>query len=172
MQGIGPNDRTGGASTSTLLQNVKILAVDKNLDTPTVDPKGNNAPALQSVTLLVTPDQAAKLDLGQNRGTLHLSLRSPNDNDAAVTRPATLKDMEFYQERPWGEQAKDVINALGKLWEGRKKEEKEEEPARLAKVNRKRPPATPPQPMEIRTLRGRTNGLVLVEPIPAPEEDR
>jgi hypothetical protein len=29
---------------------------------------------LRSVTLLVTPGQAAKLDLGQNKGVLHLSL--------------------------------------------------------------------------------------------------
>ena len=31
------------------------------------------------MTLLVTPQQAAKLDLGQNLGTLHLTLRNPED---------------------------------------------------------------------------------------------
>src|SRR5262249_46550409 len=58
----GNNDDTGGGSTTTLLQNVEILAVDQRVDAPAenkVDPKD-----LRSVTLLVTPNQAAMLDLG------------------------------------------------------------------------------------------------------------
>src|SRR5207248_680318 len=54
------NDPTGGATTTTLLQDVEILAVDQRLDpggATKVDPK-----EMRSVTLLVTPSQAAKLD--------------------------------------------------------------------------------------------------------------
>jgi pilus assembly protein CpaB len=96
--GGGPNDRTGGGVTTTLLQSVEILAVDNRLDAPPesrVDTKN-----MQSVTLLVTPDQAAKLDLGQNRGTLHLSLRNPEDTAPTNSRPATLSDLQFRQDRP------------------------------------------------------------------------
>ena len=35
------------------------------------------------MTLLVTPQQANLLDLGQNKGTLHLALRNPEDNEDA-----------------------------------------------------------------------------------------
>jgi pilus assembly protein CpaB len=94
----GQTDPTGGGQTSTLLQDVEILAVDQLVKAPAdnrVDPK-----ELRSVTLLVTPQQAAKLDLGQNKGILHLTLRNPDDHAAAATRPATLADLGLYEEPP------------------------------------------------------------------------
>ena len=100
----GQNDPTGGGQTSTLLQNVEILAVDQLVKPPNenrVDPK-----ELRSVTLLVTPQQAAKLDLGQNKGVLHLTLRNPEDDAPAATRPATLADLGLYEEPP-NREAKD-----------------------------------------------------------------
>jgi pilus assembly protein CpaB len=93
----GANDTTGGGNTTTLLQNVEILAVDQKIEAP-VDNKVN-ASELHSVTLLVTPEQAAKLDLGQNKGTLHLTLRNPEDNVAAKVRPATVNDIQFLHEQ-------------------------------------------------------------------------
>jgi len=71
----GVDDETGGASTTTLLQNVEILAVHTTVNAPTankIDPD-----QARSITLLVSPDDVALLDLGQNKGTLHLSLRNP-----------------------------------------------------------------------------------------------
>jgi pilus assembly protein CpaB len=94
-----PTDDSGGGSTTTLLQSVEILAVDQQLDAPAenkVNPK-----ELSSVTLLVTPGQAALLDLGQNLGQLTLSLRNPEDREAAATRPATLTDIRYRQEKPF-----------------------------------------------------------------------
>jgi pilus assembly protein CpaB len=92
------NDSTGGGSSTTLLQAVEVLAVDQRLDAPAenrVDPK-----QLSSVTLLVTPDQAALLDLGQNMGVMTLSLRNPEDRTEATTRPATLDTLRFTQRGP------------------------------------------------------------------------
>jgi pilus assembly protein CpaB len=86
----GTNE-TGGGSTITLLQNVEILAVDQKMDAPSenkVDTKD-----LRSVTLLVTPQQANRLDLGQNKGMLHLALRNREDNEADQTKPETLNDL-------------------------------------------------------------------------------
>ncbi len=40
------------------------------------------------------------LDLGQNLGQLTLSLRNPEDDVEAATRPATLADIRFRQEKP------------------------------------------------------------------------
>jgi pilus assembly protein CpaB len=91
----GQRGGTGGGSTSTLLQNVEILAADQRLD------HGKNGDAkqkLQSVTLLVTPDMAAKLTLAQSLGTLHLSLRNDADTALADTRPVTMQELQFSQE--------------------------------------------------------------------------
>ncbi len=55
---------------------------------------------MRTVTLVVTPDQAAMLELGQAKGTLSLTLRGPADTKAANTRPATLADIQFHQEKP------------------------------------------------------------------------
>jgi pilus assembly protein CpaB len=98
MANGSPSDSTGGGSTTTLLQNVEILAVDQKVEAP-----GDNkvdATNLRSVTLLVTPDQAAKLSLGQNKGTLHLTLRNPKDELAANVKPTTVNDIQFRSEVP------------------------------------------------------------------------
>ena len=87
----GSNDESGGASTTTLLQNVEILAVHTTVNTPTankIDPE-----QARSVTLLVTPPDASLLDLGQNKGTLHLSLRNLKDTGSIKPTPTTLADL-------------------------------------------------------------------------------
>jgi pilus assembly protein CpaB len=96
----GHDDDTGGGSTTTLLQAVEILAVDQELDAP-ADNKVDPA-SLGTVTLLVTPEQAALLDLGQNMGQLSLALRNPEDMAESDARPATLADIRFRQEKPPG----------------------------------------------------------------------
>jgi pilus assembly protein CpaB len=85
-----------GSVTTTLVQNLEILAVDQRIDAPAdnrVDPN-----QLRSVTLLVTPDQAAKLGLAQNKGALQLSLRNPRDDRLAETTPARLSEFEGFRE--------------------------------------------------------------------------
>jgi pilus assembly protein CpaB len=142
--GGGNTDPTGGGATTTLLQNVEILAVDQRIEAPTENKMDSKE--MRSVTLLVTPDQAAKLELGHNKGTLHLSLRNPNDNDPANARPATMSDLRFYQEppaRPWDERAKDLLKVFGSA---------------LAQASRPKPAETkavpPPRKFVIRTIRG------------------
>jgi pilus assembly protein CpaB len=88
---VAQKDETGGGSTATLLQNVEILAVDQQIEMPhenKVDLR-----ELRSVTLLVTPSDASKLDLAQNRGTLRLSLRNPEDSMTDPIEMATLLEM-------------------------------------------------------------------------------
>ncbi len=95
--GSGLNDPTGGGATTTLLQNIEILAIAQLLDAPNTN--AMNPKDLNNVTLLVTPDQAAKLDLGMNKGMLHLTLRNPEDDLEADTRPATMAQLRFHQEQ-------------------------------------------------------------------------
>jgi pilus assembly protein CpaB len=150
------NTTTGGGTTTTLLQYVEVLAVDQRIEAPTankVDPK-----ELRSVTLLVTPEQAAKLDLGQNLGTLHLSLRNPQDKQATRTPVATLADLRFFQGKPWDERLKSVFEAAAKAAAARKPEK--EVPAALVA---KEPPPPPPAPPKVRTLRGTIPGEVTIQ---------
>ena len=95
---IGGSNETGGGSTTTLLQNVEILAVDQKMDAPAdnkVDTKD-----LRSVTLLVNPQAGDPADLGQNKGMLHLALRNLEDDKAAQTKPATLIDLRSRRRSP------------------------------------------------------------------------
>jgi pilus assembly protein CpaB len=96
VTGQGVGDRTGGGSTITLLQNLEILAVDQRTEVPQ-----NNkidSTELRSVTLLVTPAEAARLDLGQNKGTLRLTLRNPTDKVTLVVDPVTLTELNMNPE--------------------------------------------------------------------------
>ena len=94
----GRNDVSGGGVTTTLLQNVQVLAVAQKTDVPEDSKLILND--IRAVTLLVTPNQAALLDLAMNRGTLHLDLRNPGDKSDARARPATMNDLSFHQEQP------------------------------------------------------------------------
>lgn len=85
------NDASGEA-TLTLLQDVEILAVHTNVNQPTTNKI--NPDDARSVTLQVSPEDARRLDLGQNRGTLHLTLRNPADKGRDNSGMATLADIQ------------------------------------------------------------------------------
>jgi pilus assembly protein CpaB len=139
----GGADPAGGGSTTTLLQRVEIMAVDQRIDAPAdnkVDTK-----ELRSVTLLVTPHQANLLDLGQNRGTLHLALRNPDDDRDSGSQPVTLADLRYRREKPWDERLKSVLEAMAKT-----------------RAPGQAPTATS-RPAHVRTLRGRHEGVVRVQ---------
>lgn len=144
VNGNGSNDPTGGGATVTLLQNVEILAVDQRVEAP-ADNKVDTR-ELRSVTLLVSPEDAARLDLGQNKGTLHLSLRNPKDDKAVLVRRATLMEIGLHEEKPKEEKA--IVAAPPP------------------------PPPPPPPPLQIRTVRGTQEGGVLIYPAGQGQPDR
>jgi pilus assembly protein CpaB len=155
-------DGSGGAATTTLLQNVQILAVDRRLDTPDGSKPDEKDP--RSVTLLVTPNQAAKLDLGMNMGMLHLSLRHPEDKSEAITRPATLADIRYQQERPvsgLAARASQLAGAMARIW-GRGGEE----PAPEATGEPAEPKPLEYRSVNIRTLRGSNRGHIRIDTLP------
>jgi pilus assembly protein CpaB len=103
------NDETGGGTSTTLLQNVEILAIDQELEAPA----GNVAdPGLTTVTLLVTQRQASLLGLGMKAGVLSLALRNPEDGDMAETEPVTLSRLRFREEAPLQNVASKVAAAF------------------------------------------------------------
>lgn len=148
----GANDTTGGGSTTTLLQRVEILAVDQRVDTP-ADAKADGKD-MRSVTLLVTPRQASYLDLGQNRGILHLALRNADDDTDGNVAPVTMFDLKNEQGKPWDARIKDLLDAYAKA---------QKPPATTAGAAAKAAPAAP-SPKTIRTIRGTNEGAVYLIP--------
>jgi Flp pilus assembly protein CpaB len=153
LRGSGANDPTGGGSTTTILQAVEILAVDQTMDIPNdnkVDPKG-----LRSVTLLVTPQQAARLALGQGVGKLTLSLRRAGDLSDSKTTPERLKDLWQKEQGPneFVSSWLSTVGAVAKAWSVAKVQPSESVPV----VEDRQPEA-----YSIRTLRGIQRGLVFV----------
>lgn len=184
----GSSQEAGGAVTVTLLQSVEILAVDQLLDAPAENRVKTNA--LKSVTLLVTPEQAAKLSLAQNKGTLELALRNPDDLTAAENVPVTVADLRLRGELPDAEALKKRAEEKARYeaeQQARYEKEKQEfrqslqaeldtklqalqdELANTKELLSKAsvPPVAkrqaPPE-LTIRTLRGTHHGLVLVRP--------
>jgi hypothetical protein len=107
---------------------------------------------MRSVTLLVTPHQANMLELGGNKGILHLALRNWDDHQPAASRPATVADLQFFQDKPWDQKAKDVLAALGDAL------------SKMKPATTLPPAARPPAPAEkrIRTIRGSSEGVVII----------
>jgi len=93
---------TGGglsdsAVSETLLQNVEVMAVDRIVDNTGPNKGGvaveKNDSRASTVTLMVTPKQAAVLGLGQKEGVLSLSLRNPEDQSITMSEEISDADL-------------------------------------------------------------------------------
>jgi pilus assembly protein CpaB len=79
------------AITSTILQNVKVLAVGRAIfPNQTIDPKAAKMPV---ATLLVTPADAQKLELAKNQGKISLTLRNPLDGQNSLDGTPVTTDI-------------------------------------------------------------------------------
>ncbi len=76
--------------TATVLQNVEVLSTGERLQP---DPSGKPQKVRQ-VTMLLTPDDAQKLVLAANKGTVQFVLRNGNDQVQQARRPVQLKDLQ------------------------------------------------------------------------------
>ncbi len=83
--------------TETLITNVKVLAVDQRASgTNATDPNGNLL-IPRTVSVMVSPTDAQRLRLAQQKGTLTLVLRSLADRESADLLIATTdKDISSY----------------------------------------------------------------------------
>jgi len=64
--------------SETVIQNVKVLAVDQTASTDRNEPI-----VVRAVTLEVTPEDAERLVLAEQRGSIQLALRNPRDDGLA-----------------------------------------------------------------------------------------
>lgn len=70
------------ASTETVLQNIKVLAVDQTAAT-----EKNEPVIVRAVTLEMTPAQSETLFAAQQQGPIQLTLRNPNDDAQIEPEP-------------------------------------------------------------------------------------
>ncbi len=147
------NDPSGGGLTRVLLSNVEVLAVDQKIEAPT-ESKANEKD-LRSVTLLVTPEQAAELELAQTAGTLYLALRNQMDPGTSPSGVTTLNNLRYELS---------AVAPSPQPVAPRPEPPKPEPPAVVVAPDpRAVPERTPPQPPRIRTLRGGVPGQVIIE---------
>jgi pilus assembly protein CpaB len=78
--------------TRTILQDVKVFAVNDVLNTER-EKEGSKSIVAKTISLLVTPDQAAKVMLATQLGNVSLVLRSPEDDKMAVAAQAKPSDL-------------------------------------------------------------------------------
>jgi pilus assembly protein CpaB len=81
------------ATTSTILQNVKVISTGRTVAVgQTIDPR---APKSPTVTLVLLPEDAQKLELAKSQGKISLSLRNPLDSaQSANTEPVTTEVLD------------------------------------------------------------------------------
>jgi pilus assembly protein CpaB len=81
------------ATTSTILQKVRVLSTGRLLAAgQTADPRTPKSPV---VTLVLTPEDAQKLELAKNEGRISLSLRNPLDPSESVNNgPLTTEVLD------------------------------------------------------------------------------
>lgn len=90
------------ALTTVVLEDVSVLSINRNTEVvPTAAPGATPAPApaanlsvtqTRAVTLLVTPEDARKLELAKNQGRLSLALRNPLDKSRLSSREAVTAE--------------------------------------------------------------------------------
>lgn len=76
--------------TSTVLQNIQVLSTGERLQP---DPSGKPQ-NVKVVTLLISPDDAQKLMLASNQGTVQFVLRNGADQTATEQKPTLMRQLE------------------------------------------------------------------------------
>jgi pilus assembly protein CpaB len=82
--------------TATVLQDIQVLSTGEMLQP---DPSGKPQKVRQ-VTMLLTPEEAEKLVLASNQGTVQFVLRGGSDQAQEETRPVELKDLQTSRPAP------------------------------------------------------------------------
>jgi len=82
--------------TATVLQNVEVLSTGERLQP---DPSGKPQKVRQ-VTMLLNPDDAQKLVLAANKGTVQFVLRNGTDQAQQIHRPVQMKDLQTFGAAP------------------------------------------------------------------------
>ncbi len=88
------------AVTTTILEDIVVLAMGRttevaNTSAATAVATAAPRPTTQAATLLVSPEQARKLELAKNQGKISLALRNPLDHTSAKDQSATTSEQLY-----------------------------------------------------------------------------
>jgi pilus assembly protein CpaB len=97
-------------SARTVLQDIKVFAVDDIVNMDKDKDGKDKCISAKTISLLVTPPQAAKVTLASEMGKIRLVMRSPDDN--AHTEDATAKPEELLGRSAYSNRDKE--NSLDK----------------------------------------------------------
>lgn len=90
--------RTGSAVealTVTVLEDVEVLSIGRALQVDPAQKAAASSTQQRTATLIVTPEQAQRLELARNQGRISLSLRNPLDRSTQTNRqPAAMEDLD------------------------------------------------------------------------------
>jgi len=110
--------------TTTVLQNIEVLSTGERLQP---DPSGKPQ-NVKVVTLLMTPDDAQKLMLASNQGTVQFVLRNAADQEQAEHRPVVIRELQGKASPPASTgKPRKVVTASGpvayevEVFDGQKK---------------------------------------------------
>jgi pilus assembly protein CpaB len=83
------------AITTVILEDVIVLSIGRTTEVGQPSDPRTPRPAQQAATLLVTPEEAKKLELAKNQGKISLALRNPLDRSTLEDdTPATAFDLD------------------------------------------------------------------------------
>ncbi len=131
----------GERLTTTVLENVAVIAVGKNLGRGSSPEPAASAQSASVITLLVSPDDAQKLALASQEGRIQLALRNPLDTrqgSVGATKASSL----YPASTPTIAETKPKVR----------------------KVAVKTAPSPPPQPYSVETIRGNKRDESKFEP--------
>jgi pilus assembly protein CpaB len=80
-------------STRTILQDIRVFAVDDVVSLDSKDRDLNKSINAKTISLLVTPEQAAKVMLASEMGRVRLVMRSPEDDQQAKQTDARPEEL-------------------------------------------------------------------------------
>lgn len=80
----------GGRISKIILEDIRVLAAGQKIDQKMDQKSGDPAVKVGTVTLAVTPEEAEKLALASNDGSIHLVLRNFADSDKVKTSGITM----------------------------------------------------------------------------------
>ena len=83
-------DKSPGARTTTVLQNVVVLAAGQQIQP---DPQGKPSAVNDVVTLLLTPQAGESLVLATSLGPIHFVLRNGSDTEQTASHPVGLDEL-------------------------------------------------------------------------------
>jgi len=97
---------SGSARTETILQNIKVLAVDQTAAT-----QQNEPVIVRAVTLELTPKQSERIVRAKEEGSIQLTLRNPlDDTQQVASAPETAKKAPAIIARRAGPVRRKVVD--------------------------------------------------------------